>query len=242
MRLSYHSLQVSAAAQPIAQGRAVNSFRVLTHPEPLCQEQLSICGLSFHDKSIASLKDYRISNLSYWLLINESEKTRNSRGSFGLRCYLSCINWVWAFCPTIVLSASNKYFIVMLTEKYETITFKSKMFMYLHTFIILWCLTLRNPLSSSGDKLCSEEDCFPGTGVYRRHGYIYSALAGYVLKKNEGEKVRIVAEHVEKRLGVGLRSSSTQSAWVLRNVCESEWVCATKMKDRRPQTSGGMLS
>uniref|UniRef100_A0A3B4AJ03 Exosome complex component CSL4 n=1 Tax=Periophthalmus magnuspinnatus TaxID=409849 RepID=A0A3B4AJ03_9GOBI len=40
-----------------------------------------------------------------------------------------------------------------------------------------------------GDKLCSIEDCIPGTGVYLRHGYIYSALAGYVLRKNEGEEV-----------------------------------------------------
>ncbi|XP_016890652.1 exosome complex component CSL4 isoform X1 [Cynoglossus semilaevis] len=41
-----------------------------------------------------------------------------------------------------------------------------------------------------GDKLCSTEDCMPGTGVYLRHGYIYSSLAGYVIKKNEGEEVR----------------------------------------------------
>uniref|UniRef100_A0A3P8VIF2 Exosome complex component CSL4 n=1 Tax=Cynoglossus semilaevis TaxID=244447 RepID=A0A3P8VIF2_CYNSE len=40
-----------------------------------------------------------------------------------------------------------------------------------------------------GDKLCSTEDCMPGTGVYLRHGYIYSSLAGYVIKKNEGEEV-----------------------------------------------------
>ncbi|XP_070772600.1 exosome complex component CSL4 isoform X3 [Enoplosus armatus] len=40
-----------------------------------------------------------------------------------------------------------------------------------------------------GDKLCSVEDCIPGTGVYLRHGYIYSSLAGYVLRKNEGEEV-----------------------------------------------------
>lgn len=49
-----------------------------------------------------------------------------------------------------------------------------------------------------GDKLCSVEDCIPGTGVYPRHGYIYSSLAGYVLRKNEGEEVRGV-------LGVGRR-------------------------------------
>lgn len=46
---------------------------------------------------------------------------------------------------------------------------------------------------SPGDKLCSVEDCIPGTGVYLRHGYIYSSLAGYVLKKNEGEEVRGVS-------------------------------------------------
>uniref|UniRef100_A0A8C8BVI7 Exosome complex component CSL4 n=1 Tax=Oncorhynchus tshawytscha TaxID=74940 RepID=A0A8C8BVI7_ONCTS len=40
-----------------------------------------------------------------------------------------------------------------------------------------------------GDRLCSTEDCMPGTGVYLRHGYIYSSLAGYVLRKNEGEEV-----------------------------------------------------
>ncbi|KAF3844068.1 hypothetical protein F7725_016116 [Dissostichus mawsoni] len=40
-----------------------------------------------------------------------------------------------------------------------------------------------------GDKLCSTVDCIPGTGVYLRHGCIYSSLTGYVLKKNEGEEV-----------------------------------------------------
>lgn len=55
--------------------------------------------------------------------------------------------------------------------------------MFLLTKSVLFCLY-------SGDKLCSVEDCTPGTGVYLRHGYIYSSLAGYVLKKNEGEEVR----------------------------------------------------
>lgn len=57
----------------------------------------------------------------------------------------------------------------------------------------LMFLSLTLPLSfssCSGDKLCSVEDCIPGTGVYLRHGYIYSSLAGYVLRKNEGEEVR----------------------------------------------------
>uniref|UniRef100_A0A3B5QI41 Exosome component 1 n=1 Tax=Xiphophorus maculatus TaxID=8083 RepID=A0A3B5QI41_XIPMA len=40
-----------------------------------------------------------------------------------------------------------------------------------------------------GEKLCSVEDCNQGTGVYQRHGYIYSSLAGYVMRKNEGEEV-----------------------------------------------------
>ncbi|TMS23565.1 Exosome complex component CSL4 [Larimichthys crocea] len=46
---------------------------------------------------------------------------------------------------------------------------------------------------SPGDKLCSVEDCIPGTGVYLRHGYIYSSLAGYVLKKNEGEELPVIS-------------------------------------------------
>ena len=49
------------------------------------------------------------------------------------------------------------------------------------------CIHLSLP---AGDRLCSTEDCMPGTGVYLRHGYIYSSLAGYVLRKNEGEEVR----------------------------------------------------
>uniref|UniRef100_A0A3B5AL60 Exosome component 1 n=1 Tax=Stegastes partitus TaxID=144197 RepID=A0A3B5AL60_9TELE len=44
-----------------------------------------------------------------------------------------------------------------------------------------------------GDKLCSVEDCIPGTGVYMRHGYIYSSLAGYVLRKNEGEELPVIS-------------------------------------------------
>lgn len=51
------------------------------------------------------------------------------------------------------------------------------------------CATLFPPLVPAGEKLCSLEDCIEGTGVYPRHGYIYSSLAGYVLKKNEGGQV-----------------------------------------------------
>ncbi|KPP75789.1 exosome complex component CSL4-like, partial [Scleropages formosus] len=41
----------------------------------------------------------------------------------------------------------------------------------------------------AGDRLCGAEDCIPGTGTYLRHGYIFASLAGYVLRKNEGEEV-----------------------------------------------------
>ncbi|TNN69461.1 Exosome complex component CSL4 [Liparis tanakae] len=44
-----------------------------------------------------------------------------------------------------------------------------------------------------GDKLCSSDNCIPGPGVYLRHGYVYSSLAGYVLKKNEGEELPVIS-------------------------------------------------
>ncbi|PWA16949.1 hypothetical protein CCH79_00012667 [Gambusia affinis] len=44
-----------------------------------------------------------------------------------------------------------------------------------------------------GEKLCSVEDCNQGTGVYQRHGYIYSSLAGYVMRKNEGEELPVIS-------------------------------------------------
>lgn len=62
---------------------------------------------------------------------------------------------------------------------------------FLHDHLCVYLLS-----SSPGDKLCSLEDCIPGTGVYLRHGYIYSSLAGYVLRKNEGEEVSGVGRRV----------------------------------------------
>ncbi|KAJ8284707.1 hypothetical protein COCON_G00035570 [Conger conger] len=44
-----------------------------------------------------------------------------------------------------------------------------------------------------GERLCSTEDCIPGTGTYLRHGYIFASLAGYVLKKNEGEELPVIS-------------------------------------------------
>lgn len=43
----------------------------------------------------------------------------------------------------------------------------------------------------SGERLCSMEDCIPGAGTYLRHGSIFASLAGYVLRRNEGEEVRM---------------------------------------------------
>uniref|UniRef100_A0A673MHX0 Exosome component 1 n=1 Tax=Sinocyclocheilus rhinocerous TaxID=307959 RepID=A0A673MHX0_9TELE len=43
------------------------------------------------------------------------------------------------------------------------------------------------------ERLCSTEDCIPGTGTYLRHGYIFASLAGYVLRKNEGEELPVIS-------------------------------------------------
>ncbi|XP_051558188.1 exosome complex component CSL4-like isoform X1 [Myxocyprinus asiaticus] len=48
-------------------------------------------------------------------------------------------------------------------------------------------------LSVPGERLCSTEDCIPGTGTYLRHGCIFASLAGYVLKKNEGEELPVIS-------------------------------------------------
>ncbi len=47
----------------------------------------------------------------------------------------------------------------------------------------------------AGERLCSTEDCIPSTGTYPRHGYIFASLAGYVLRKNEGEEVSSCISH-----------------------------------------------
>uniref|UniRef100_A0A9J8AWQ8 Exosome component 1 n=1 Tax=Cyprinus carpio carpio TaxID=630221 RepID=A0A9J8AWQ8_CYPCA len=44
-----------------------------------------------------------------------------------------------------------------------------------------------------GERLCSTEDCIPGTGTYLRHGCIFASLAGYVLRKNEGEELPVIS-------------------------------------------------
>ncbi|KAF7689303.1 exosome complex component CSL4 [Silurus meridionalis] len=44
-----------------------------------------------------------------------------------------------------------------------------------------------------GERLCSVEDCIPGTGTYPRHGSIFASLAGYVLRRNEGEELPIIS-------------------------------------------------
>ncbi|RXN01593.1 Exosome complex component CSL4 [Acipenser ruthenus] len=45
----------------------------------------------------------------------------------------------------------------------------------------------------AGERLCSIEDCIAGVGTYSRHGYILASLAGYVLKKNEGEELPVIS-------------------------------------------------
>uniref|UniRef100_W5KV12 Exosome component 1 n=1 Tax=Astyanax mexicanus TaxID=7994 RepID=W5KV12_ASTMX len=44
-----------------------------------------------------------------------------------------------------------------------------------------------------GERLCSTEDCIPGAGTYLRHGYIFASLAGYVLRRNEGEELPVIS-------------------------------------------------
>lgn len=58
-------------------------------------------------------------------------------------------------------------------------------------FHVKW--RLKENMKAVIHKLCSVEDCIPGTGVYMRHGYIYSSLAGYVLRKNEGEELPVIS-------------------------------------------------
>uniref|UniRef100_A0A8B9HQ38 Exosome complex component N-terminal domain-containing protein n=1 Tax=Astyanax mexicanus TaxID=7994 RepID=A0A8B9HQ38_ASTMX len=43
------------------------------------------------------------------------------------------------------------------------------------------------------ERLCSTEDCIPGAGTYLRHGYIFASLAGYVLRRNEGEELPVIS-------------------------------------------------
>ncbi|TSK18069.1 Exosome complex component CSL4 [Bagarius yarrelli] len=44
-----------------------------------------------------------------------------------------------------------------------------------------------------GERLCSIEDCISGAGTYQRHGSIFASLAGYVLRRNEGEELPVIS-------------------------------------------------
>ncbi|XP_062865471.1 exosome complex component CSL4 isoform X2 [Trichomycterus rosablanca] len=44
-----------------------------------------------------------------------------------------------------------------------------------------------------GERLCSGDDCTPGTGAYLRHGSVFASLAGYVLRRNEGEELPVIS-------------------------------------------------
>lgn len=56
--------------------------------------------------------------------------------------------------------------------------------------VLLFSISLNVCVCVSGERLCSVEDCTPGAGTYLRHGSIFASLAGYVLRRNEGEEVR----------------------------------------------------
>ncbi|XP_028651481.2 exosome complex component CSL4 [Erpetoichthys calabaricus] len=44
-----------------------------------------------------------------------------------------------------------------------------------------------------GERLCSTEVCKAGSGTYIRHSFIFASLAGYVVKKNEGEELPVIS-------------------------------------------------
>ncbi|XP_058236731.1 exosome complex component CSL4 isoform X1 [Hemibagrus wyckioides] len=44
-----------------------------------------------------------------------------------------------------------------------------------------------------GERLCSVEDCISGAGTYQRHGSIFASLAGYVIRRNEGEELPMIS-------------------------------------------------
>ncbi|XP_056386218.1 exosome complex component CSL4 isoform X2 [Hyla sarda] len=44
-----------------------------------------------------------------------------------------------------------------------------------------------------GERLCSLEDCAPGYGTYCKHGYIFSSLSGYVVKKSDNGLMPVIS-------------------------------------------------
>ncbi|XP_063291383.1 exosome complex component CSL4 [Pelobates fuscus] len=44
-----------------------------------------------------------------------------------------------------------------------------------------------------GERLCSLEDCSPGYGTYCKHGYIFSSLSGYVVKKTDNGLLPVIS-------------------------------------------------
>uniref|UniRef100_A0A8C9P730 Exosome complex component N-terminal domain-containing protein n=1 Tax=Spermophilus dauricus TaxID=99837 RepID=A0A8C9P730_SPEDA len=44
-----------------------------------------------------------------------------------------------------------------------------------------------------GERLCNLEEGSPGSGTYTRHGYIFSSLAGYVMKSSKNSALPVVS-------------------------------------------------
>uniref|UniRef100_A0A4W5QA62 Exosome component 1 n=1 Tax=Hucho hucho TaxID=62062 RepID=A0A4W5QA62_9TELE len=90
-----------------------------------------------------------------------------------------------------VCQSTCVYLLVMTVVVLPTLvesTYCKSLWISAKSFSACVCVCVR-----AGDRLCSTEDCMPGTGVYLRHGYIYSSLAGYVLRKNEGEELPVIS-------------------------------------------------
>ncbi|XP_073541063.1 exosome complex component CSL4 isoform X1 [Phyllobates terribilis] len=44
-----------------------------------------------------------------------------------------------------------------------------------------------------GERLCSLEECTPGYGTYCKHGYVFSSLSGYVVKKSDNGLMPVIS-------------------------------------------------
>ncbi len=79
------------------------------------------------------------------------------------------------------------YIFTFIPALYTTIVCALLYMICVFTISLMWLGS--SAVAHAGERLCSTEDCIPSTGTYLRHGYIFASLAGYVLRKNEGEEV-----------------------------------------------------
>ncbi|XP_037585258.1 exosome complex component CSL4 [Cebus imitator] len=61
-----------------------------------------------------------------------------------------------------------------------------------------------------GERLCNLEEGSPGSGTYTRHGYIFSSLAGCLMKSCENGAVKEAACHLLSLFSLRLSLSSTR--------------------------------